>query len=103
MDLLQTTNKLGACDFTTEKLSELEQNRPYRLLNINSTTTVFGRRIIASLEEVGGIVYLPERFKALSEEDLEELMKIPNLHMVYKGKKLLQNGRTAHEVEFLSL
>lgn len=103
MDLLQTTNKLGACDFTTEKISELEQNRPYRLLHINSTGTIYGRRIIVSLEEVDGIVYLPERFKALSEEDLEELMKIPNLHMIYKGKKILQNGRTAHEIEFVSL
>lgn len=103
MDLLQTCNKLGACDFSTEKLSELEQNRPYQVIQISSTTTTFGRRIIVSLAQVTGIVYLPERFKALTDKDLEELMKIPNLHMVYKGKKALQNGRTAHDLEFISL
>lgn len=103
MDLLQTFNKLGACDFTTEKLSELDLHKPYRVNLIQSTTTTFGRRIIISLSEVEGIIYLPERFKALSDEDLESLLKIPNLHMIYKGKKSIQNGRTAHELEFVSL
>lgn len=103
MVLLGTFNKWGASELTTEKLSELELNRPYQINLIHSTTISFGERIIVSQSEVEGSVYLPERFKALSVEDLESLLKIPNLNMVYKEKMLLPNGRTAHELESMSL
>lgn len=105
MDLsfLAVTNKLGACDFSTEKLCDLEVHKPYKLLSIKALNTCFGRRVVVQLEGIQGSIYLPERFKALTDEELEVLRSTVNLHLVYKGKKTLSNGRSANEIEFIVL
>lgn len=99
--VLAAINQLGACDFSTEKLSELEPHKKYKVLNIRAVGTCYGRRIVVKLEEVEGFVYLPERFKALTEEEVAILASTENLQLIYKGKKTLANGRTANDIEFV--
>lgn len=103
LSVLQNINKLGACDFSVEKLSQLEPYQPYKVVSIKAVNTCFGRRVVVSLENIEGHVYLPERFKALTEEEIESLRSIPKLNLVYKGKKILANGRSANDVEFITL
>lgn len=103
LSVLASINQIGACDFTTEKLSSLEENKKYRVLNIRALDTCFGRRIVVKLESIDGHVYLPERFKALADEEVELLSTTENLNLIYKGKKTLHNGRQANEVEFIIL
>lgn len=101
--LLQPFNKLGACDFQYEKLSSLRLNHPYKLLSIEAQNTQFGRRVTVLLEGIDGVIFLPERFKNLTDEEIQ-LFKIESrLHLLYKGKKQLLHGRTAHEVELIQL
>lgn len=103
LSILTAVNKLGSCDFSTEKLSELEVQKPYKVLTIKALNTCYGRRIVIQLKEVEGFIYLPERFKAMSDQEVEVLSGTLNLHLVYKGKKTLPNGRTANDLEFLTL
>lgn len=100
---LENINKLGACDFSAEKLTSLECHKPYKIKDIYGLETTYGRRIVAVLEGVEGVVYLPERFKLLADTDVEQMKKNNKLHLIYKGKKELTKGRTANEVEFAEL
>lgn len=99
----QNFNKLGACDTPLQKLTNLKIQQPYKLLGLQSVQTTYGRRITVSLEGVDGVVYLPERFKNISDAELEAIREEPNLHLVYKGKKILPNGRSANDIELVKL
>lgn len=101
--VLSTVNKLGACEFSTEKLSDLEIHKPYKIQAIKVVNTCFGRRIVVELEGIEGVIYLPERFKGMSEDEVEVLTSTQNICLIYKGKKTLPNGRMANEIEFIVL
>lgn len=103
LSILAAVNKLGACDFSTERLGDLELHKPYKVLAIKTLTTCFGRRVVVQLEGLEGFIYLPERFKTLTDEEVEVLRLTSNLRIVYKGKKTLPNGRSANEIEFIAM
>lgn len=100
--LLDNVNKLGACDFPTVKLSELEEHKLYKIESIKAIKTCFGRRIIIKVENIDGHIYLPERFNALTDQELVAL-ESEELQVIYKGKKTLPNQRVANVLEFVVL
>ncbi|CAG9773441.1 unnamed protein product [Ceutorhynchus assimilis] len=99
----KTLNNVAAFNFATLKLCDLEQNKPYRVQQIQALQTVHGRRVIVDLPEIQKIVFLPERFKCLTNEEIDSLNKQKSIHLVYKGKKTLTSGKVANDLEFLEL
>lgn len=100
---LQSLNELGALDFQTIKLADLEQHKPFRINRAFAVQTIHGRRILVHLATLNKYVYLPERFQTLQGTDLEQINNNPKMALVYKGKKELENGRTANEIQFIEL
>lgn len=82
--LLSALNELGASEFPTEKLSDLEIHKPYTIQAIKGVNACFGRRIVVELEDIEGVIYLPERLKGVSYDEVEMLTSTQNLCMVYK-------------------
>ncbi|KAG8260272.1 GLTSCR protein [Homalodisca vitripennis] len=91
MALLQELNKVGDLKFKEYKrLIELEENKKYKILNLEKMKDKFGFTIIAELEDYK--VHLPNRFlTVLDEKKIKELNKNDKLHLVVTGKKTIKD------------
>lgn len=99
MNTLNNLNKLGAFEFETVTFKDLEKDKPYKIGIFRSLDTVYGRRILVELLELEKYIFLPERFKSMTESEIE-VANTKNLLMIFKGLKQLENNRMANEIEF---
>ncbi|MBS0032689.1 MAG: hypothetical protein KFE23_01115 [Candidatus Baumannia cicadellinicola] len=91
MELLKELNEVGDLKIKEyKKLMELEENKKYKILNLEKMKDKFGFTIIAELEDYK--VHLPNRFlTVLDEEKIKELNKHDKLHLVVTGKKTIKD------------
>ncbi|KAG8293849.1 hypothetical protein J6590_108472 [Homalodisca vitripennis] len=91
MEFLKELNDIGECKFKEyKKLNELEENKKYKILNLEKMKDKFGFTIIAELEDYK--VHLPNRLlNVLDEKKIKELNKHDKLHLVVTGKKTIKD------------
>lgn len=84
--MLQSLKHLGegGGSKTTLRLSSLEQGEKYPILSARRTTTKFGAAVVAYLKE--SKIFLPARFSALSDEELE-FLNSGTVALIYRGRK----------------
>ena len=107
MDTLKKLNALGTLQNTpTKRISELNVDQEYPVIEIKQLLTKHGNKILTTLidndyDEFQ--IFLPDRFsKSISDKELKMLNKIQNLKLIYKGTKDCGKGNPAHLIEFLS-
>ena len=88
MDLTQKIDGV-ACD-TTVSVSELNENRKYRILQARLLNTRFGPTVILTVksEDAAPIqVFLPRRYSdVFSDMDIEQInSNVVLLHLIFKG------------------
>jgi hypothetical protein len=88
MDLAHKFNGV-TCD-TTVSISELDENRKYRILQARRLTTRFGPTVILTVksEDPAPIqVFLPRRYSdVFSHMDIEQISSnVVFLHLIFKG------------------
>uniref|UniRef100_A0A1B6KJU8 Uncharacterized protein n=1 Tax=Graphocephala atropunctata TaxID=36148 RepID=A0A1B6KJU8_9HEMI len=95
MEFLKELNEVGELRFKEyKKLTELEENKKYRILNLERIKAKFGLTIIAELEEFK--VNLPNRFVAvLDDKKIKEMNKKDNLHLIKIGTKEVKDKECA--------
>lgn len=96
---LSTLNFLGKLDYEVVKLVEIEVNKKFTISQFRAVDTVYGRRVLVVFED-GKAVWLPERFKDLSDDYIEGLNKGKKVVFIYKGKRNIASGREINDVEF---
>ena len=92
-------NFLGKLDYEVVKLTDIVINQTIPISQFRAVETVYGRRVLIVLEE-GKAVWLPERFKDLTDEYLEGLNKGKKLLFIFRGKRSIASGREINDVEF---
>ena len=96
---MDTLNFLGKLDYEVIKLSGIAINSRLVISQFRSVETVYGRRILALFDD-GKAVWLPERFKDLSEEFLTSVNKGKKIILIYLGKRKIATGREINDIEF---
>ena len=94
-DLLNSLNR--NVQYQNKKITELQQNKQYRVKQLKSVQTKFGRRCIVKLHdnEVGEFdMFLPDRYSNTLERNVD------NIALVYKGMKSMKNGQNYHDIGF---
>ena len=80
------------------QLSDLNINEKNRITSFKKITTKFGERISVLLNNKY-ILILPYRFvNAISEQDID--IYNGEMYIIYKGKKVFDNGKSFHLLEF---
>lgn len=104
--LLKVINSIGTLNFETIKIDEVPINKPIEIERLFFTYTVFGKRLVAELgccegtsQYQGKHLFLPERFKHLTEDELQKITEA-KYKLISKGLKKLDNGRFARIIEF---
>lgn len=96
---MDSLNNIGKLNYAVKKLSEFETGSQTVIKALRFMNTQYGKRLVADLTD-GQIVFLPERFNCLSDSDLGELNTRSHIIMIYEGKQVLPNGRSAHIIHF---
>lgn len=83
-----------------KKITELEINKQYPLVDIKAIHTGFGRKIIAECEDF--VTYLPARFDTLTDDQLYQLKEanITEWCIKFTGIKDYGIGKQARLIEF---
>lgn len=95
MDFLNGIGLLETKDI--RKLSELSTEIKYRVYNLQTIETLYGRRVVAELTNFS--VFLPSRFTKLTNEQIEEY-NTKRLTLHYLGKKDVGFKQHADIVKF---
>ena len=66
---------------------ELEKNKVFKVKKIEINTTKFGKKFSITFDKIDGIFHLPSRFDRLDEKEKNNLLKLKNFGLIYKGTK----------------
>lgn len=69
------------------KFTVLEENKPYRLSCVELINTKFGKKLALKLIDEAGIFFLPSRFQNLSQERKNEILKLKDIDVLYRGER----------------
>lgn len=84
-----------------KKITDLTVNKEYRIKKITTITTRYGTKLVVSLTEIFGYIFLPNRFNQLSDEEKAELMTFDNNSVfIYKGQSKSEAGTPTALIEF---
>lgn len=85
MNALNNINRVGEqTQVETRRVTDLEVFKQYRVCELKRIQTRYGARILCCLEDFN--VFLPTRFARLTNGELEELNREPQLFMFYQGR-----------------
>ena len=98
-DIYEIFNNLGVCSFDPKKLSDLHPHIKYAVKELRSVETVFGRRVVCELMD-GKSIFLPSRFKIMTDTQLQELSGGKSL-LVYEGLIINQRGIKYHGLKLI--
>ncbi|XP_064458890.1 glutamate--cysteine ligase-like [Ornithodoros turicata] len=94
--VMEKLDKLKKCgDGEIQKMSNIPKNEKFEVLDIQKIDTMYGEAVYVELRMENDKpvkVYLPGRFKKLSEEELEEMRLLPNLKMEKKERFTKDGG-----------
>lgn len=111
--LLKSLNSIGALKFETIPLGELPLNKKFNIQRLFLIDTSFGKRLVCELgnfesenqlgedisEFSGKNVFLPERFKTLTEYEIHQIVA-RKYKLISKGLQKMANGKVARIIEF---
>ena len=92
----KTVNTLNSAVFQFKKLSELEENKTYKIISFESLPGKYGTQLIAILEHCK--VSLPQRYEKFIPQIEELNLNPPSLK--YKGKISFRD-KQMHDIEFV--
>lgn len=84
-----------------KKITDLTVNKEYQINKITTIATRYGTKLVISLTEIFGYIFLPNRFNQLSDEEKTELMTFDDKSVfIYKGQSKPKTGTPTSLIEF---